>query len=537
MKLYNIIKPLIKKYKQKLLLFTITNVIIAIVSTTLPIISGRYIDELIQAPNMAVIYKFCLLLFFMSVFSILASYFVSMMSVVIKSKMSYDLNKKVVFHIQELPFIETKGMNYTYVNQRINSDSNILISFTISFFETCIVNVISFIIIFVYIFYINKVLAFCLLLLDLVYLFCFLCLKNKLLKTKEIVKDRGAKYYVALLEQLDKIKFLKISGKKDSFRLYLDKNFNELLEIVIKNQRLSFLFQSSETIIFMISQILLFIIGGINIINGNLTIGTFSILSGYFSKLITSTKSLISLGNNYIDAKTAMILMSEFLERKPEQKGILKVDDIDKINIDTLNFGYGIPLITDLSISFKKGKIYCISGANGAGKTTLLDIIMGCFNNSIEDSIFFNDISLKKFDLEYLYKNKVSYCLQHPIIIKGNLQDNVLVDNRDVEPEKLNILIKEFGFDDSYFTENMNDLSKELQEGNLSGGEQQKISIIRTLIKDCDVMLFDEPTSSLDFNSKLFFIEEIKRISTSKIIIIVTHDQNLINICDLNLEL
>ena len=66
----------------------------------------------------------------------------------------------------------------------------------------------------------------------------------------------------------------------------------------------------------------------------------------------------------------------------------------------------------------------------------------------------------------------------------------------------------------------------------LSLGEKQKICLIRTFLKDSSVLLFDEPTSSLDILSKKYFIEKIKSISANKIVIIVTHDLELIKICN-----
>ena len=81
------------------------------------------------------------------------------------------------------------------------------------------------------------------------------------------------------------------------------------------------------------------------------------------------------------------------------------------------------------------------------------------------------------------------------------------------------------------------DVSVNDSNSNLSGGEKQKIAIIRQLMQCPDVMLFDEPTSALDKESRVFFIEYLKKIKKNHIIVIVSHDNNLINQCDFTIDL
>lgn len=78
--------------------------------------------------------------------------------------------------------------------------------------------------------------------------------------------------------------------------------------------------------------------------------------------------------------------------------------------------------------------------------------------------------------------------------------------------------------------------AESIQNTNFSGGEKQKISIIRTILKDAEVLIFDEPTSALDQISIENFIQIIRSVKNNKIIIIITHDHRLIEISDISYD-
>ena len=100
---------------------------------------------------------------------------------------------------------------------------------------------------------------------------------------------------------------------------------------------------------------------------------------------------------------------------------------------------------------------------------------------------------------------------------------------------KVSICVKNFGL----IEKNCEIGNKIINEtnSNVSGGEKQKIAIIRQLISNPDVLLFDEPTSALDEESKNFFIKYLKKIKDGHIVILVTHDKDLVRECDAVLAL
>ena len=159
---------------------------------------------------------------------------------------------------------------------------------------------------------------------------------------------------------------------------------------------------------------------------------------------------------------------------------------------------------------------------------------LGLLNKEAQKSgnVTINGVSLKKCDLKEIRKTHIGVSEQEPSLLNdtiaanlflGDTEDRVsyefVLDILDMEPyinrlpDKLNTVIT-------------------AKNNNLSGGEKQKISIARVLLRNPDIMVFDEPTSALDSKATEQFIQYLVNIKSSKIILIVTHSSDIINICD-----
>ena len=154
---------------------------------------------------------------------------------------------------------------------------------------------------------------------------------------------------------------------------------------------------------------------------------------------------------------------------------------------------------------------------------------------SYQGTVFFNSINARDIDHYELRKNHISFVDQNSILINSSIHENICLDN-EVSKE----ILKEYliGFKlinsiesvDSFLSKNINELST-----NVSGGESQKICIIRELIRNKKIMIFDEPSSNLDLESKIYFLKILNEIKKNHIIIIVTHDKVILDNLDGNI--
>jgi ABC-type bacteriocin/lantibiotic exporter with double-glycine peptidase domain len=195
-------------------------------------------------------------------------------------------------------------------------------------------------------------------------------------------------------------------------------------------------------------------------------------------------------------------------------------------------------LIKNLSLTFKKGSITGLYGESGSGKTTLLLIICGLLNVN-KGNYLINNIKIRK-NLNIDWNGKISYMSQTPYIIDNSLKHSIffekeLAKNKDLinktkelfKKFNLSHLIKFLGF------ENLNISLR----GTLSAGEKQRIAFIRCLINSPQIFILDEPTASLDEKNEKILINELLKIKKTSIVIMATHNKNLIKYFDKTISL
>ena len=170
-------------------------------------------------------------------------------------------------------------------------------------------------------------------------------------------------------------------------------------------------------------------------------------------------------------------------------------------------------VLNDLSFDFIGPGIFVISGSNGSGKTTLVNAILGLY------AIDSGELSLT---VDKKYNNPISFMPQKPGFIPGSLKDNIIFLREDIQinnQEIINLL--------EIFDLHFSDLEEPLN--NRSGGEMQKIGLVRNLLSESPILILDEPSNNLDANSLKILKGKILELSKSKMIILISHDSNFIN--------
>lgn len=190
----------------------------------------------------------------------------------------------------------------------------------------------------------------------------------------------------------------------------------------------------------------------------------------------------------------------------------------------------------DISYSFEEGKIYAIKGKSGSGKTTLLSLISG-LEKCNEGDIFFENKNLKKINLD-IYRNThigivfQSYNLLPYLTAIENIELSMYITKEKInnKKEKALELMKSVGLSERY-------AKRKILK--LSGGEQQRIAIARSLAYDAKVIIADEPTGNLDKETEKEILNILKKIAKekNKCIIIVTHSENVCKEADVVYEL
>ena len=197
------------------------------------------------------------------------------------------------------------------------------------------------------------------------------------------------------------------------------------------------------------------------------------------------------------------------------------------LEIKNLNYQYPNSdfKLTNINLTFSENKIYTILGKNGSGKTTLLNLILGLIKQPI-NTLFYNGIDLKVLKqkekahiMAYVPQaSGASYLTAYETIMLGRSSYFL------INPTKNDKLIVEKTIEELNLTK-----FKNKKVSQLSGGEAQLVSIARCLAQMSDIIIFDEPTSSLDITNEMVILNLAKELATkfNKKIIISIHDLNL----------
>ena len=205
---------------------------------------------------------------------------------------------------------------------------------------------------------------------------------------------------------------------------------------------------------------------------------------------------------------------------------------LENINYSYIDGGYERQILKDLSYSFEEGKFYTVLGPSGSGKTTLLSIIAG-LDTPNSGEIFFEGKNIKEIGLHKYRRNSISIVFQqYNLISYLTAVENVLLamsetDNK-LPKDRKNVaynLLERFGIVRTKANRMVNQLS---------GGEQQRVAIARSLASNVNLIFADEPTGNLDTATEKEIISIFKELAHDfgKTIIVVTHSDTVSALSD-----
>ena len=536
-------KIYLQKYKIKIIIYLIINVLIGFFVILNPYITGNFIDTLVEGNGMASVYRFCLIFAFINIIRLFLSYVKIIIYTKVQSMIAHEFSQDVIQYMQNLSLSYINEKDTDYLTQVINGDTNVLVAFCIDLFRNFIVNTINIIIPLIILIRINAFVTAVLLVFISMYIFIYINFKKLLYIQNKALLIKQDTFLVKLLEQLKFTKYIKVHVIDNIFRKKMDILFNKLLNESLKSQKLNYIYFSLDSIVTSMAQIALFVLGGYLILAGNFTLGMFSVFSMYFNMILGSAKFFFDFGKKYQESLVSYDRLREIFESALETYGNEELPNIYKIQVKKLNFSFDELLnqkvINELSVEFRKNNIYGIVGHNGSGKSTFINLLLGLYIKESQGKIYFNGRPMHQLNMLKLRREHIGLAEQKPILLNASILTNLVLDaeRKNISEDTLAFFLDHLGLSDviNKFPDKLETIIDE-NSSNLSGGEQQKISIIRLLLKDPDVMIFDEPTSAFDFTSSLKFMSLLKGIKHNKIILIVTHDKNIIEQCDALVE-
>ncbi len=184
--------------------------------------------------------------------------------------------------------------------------------------------------------------------------------------------------------------------------------------------------------------------------------------------------------------------------------------------------GVGVPVLHDLCLSIPKGKMVALVGKSGAGKSTILDLLLGLYTPD-KGCIHIDGRDMKDFDLS-VWREKIGVVTQEPFILSESIEKNIRFGKLDASHEEM--IQAATMAHVHHFVSNLKE-GYQTQVGErgyrLSGGEKQRLALARALIRDPEILIFDEPTSHLDSISEELIQHSLEKLRGEKTLIIVAH--------------
>ena len=266
------------------------------------------------------------------------------------------------------------------------------------------------------------------------------------------------------------------------------------------------------------------------IFNAKMSLGEFFSLFIYSFFIFTPLSNLGMIASQYQEAKASNEQLEEILkiplEKKPENAK--KVKQIKSIEYKDVSFSYetnDVSSVKNINLGLNEGKIAAFVGPSGSGKSTLLKLLVGLYKPT-SGKLLLNGIDSKEVDFDEIRK-KIGFVSQETQLFAGTIRENLLfVNPKASDKECLRVL--KLASISHIMDRGKQGLSTIIGEGGikLSGGERQRLAIARALLREPELLIFDEATSSLDSLTEkeiTLTIKEILKVRPGIITVLVAH--------------
>lgn len=339
----------------------------------------------------------------------------------------------------------------------------------------------------------------------------FSYISNKI-KYKKITEDEELQKME--MDTISSLYYLQYIGLKEYFiNMHTTKNRSILHKISFKEKLIESLFQLFLNYYGIISKIIVIVIPMFFV--DDYTPGIIVMLYYFYDLIVLMVDKSQKIFESKNELKIYRDDIDSLINNDKCSGELTDQDEICIFKAEGLGYAYNKTLFSNLNIEINKGDKILISGKNGSGKSTLLKVLSGQYDNYM-GSIKVHESNAKK-QLDCISK-RFSFAHSTPIIISGNMHENILL-GREIDKTICKKYITRFSLSDL--------TDKKLKSFNLliSGGEAQKISIIRSIVENKHIIFWDEPTNNLDAQSKEQIINILK--DPNYTIVFTTHDSSL----------
>ncbi len=279
---------------------------------------------------------------------------------------------------------------------------------------------------------------------------------------------------------------------------------------------------------------LVMLVWGVYLIkDGTITGGALIGAVMFAGRAVAPLGSVVSLATRYHGARAAMVSLDRLMElpteREPGKNYIANHKLSGRIGLHELSFAYpdqgddaSPRVLKGINLHFEPGERVAILGRIGSGKSTVLRLLAALYQPT-EGMVQVDGIDLRQIDPAD-FRARVGFVSQEPRLFNGSLRENVLMGRANIDPTHLIQVARLTGLDRVVASHPKGwELSVGEMGGMLSGGQRQLVALARCLVTRPQILLMDEPTSSMDAQSEVIFLRQLKEAAGTRTLVMVTH--------------
>lgn len=516
--------------KVKLVVCVILSVIVTGLSLVPPKVTQVMVDDIIPNRDMSGLIKIILFLLAVYVVQYTISFVRAYFLRIAGDKIIVDLKKDIFAKAQYLPLSYYDKTSTGSVINRVNSDSVVLQNFIMRISQEGITQAFLLVGIMVIMLIMNwKLTILSLLPVPLVVIGGRIFGKKIGPKYRRLWL-RSSHISTLLADTIPGVRVIKSFTNEDSiigkFKAYCDDWYQEDKKAGI----IASVFPNVMTFLITCGSVIIWLVGGRWIIgtnDGEISIGLLVSFISYASMFYAPVNFFANISDSYQSALASAEKIFDIIDAEPEHdfakgKELERMDG--KIEFKNVNFAFdrSKKVVDNVSFTINPGDIVGIVGTTGSGKSTLINLLMR-FYDDYEGEILIDDINIKDIDMKY-YRDQIGYVQQEPLMFKDTVFNNIAYGTPNAHVEQV-IYAADVANAHGFISRLPDSYDTYLGERGigLSGGEKQRLSIARAVMKNPSILIFDEATAAVDSETEELIQQAIERLIRGRTTLMIAH--------------
>ncbi|WP_069987499.1 ABC transporter ATP-binding protein [Massilioclostridium coli] len=530
------LKKFLRPYLKQTIIGSVAKLVEAILELLLPLLMARIIDVGIHNMDIPYIWKTGILMLGVIIVGLgsatLCQYFAS----VTCQNVGNDIRRELIQKISQLSYQELDQFgNATLINRLTNDVNQVVmaVAYLIRLVSRAPFLCIGALVMSIYI---DPQLSLVFVVLIPIFVLVLVVIMKKTVPLYQNAQRKLDRLGQVLRENLSGVRVIRAFARHEKERERMDEATEQLARANIHVTNLSALMNPITSVVMNAGIIVLLYFGGISVNAGNLTQGSIVALINYVTQILMALIIVANLVVLFTKASASANRINEVLTCDVSVKDQQAERELDPtapfVEFDHVSFGYNQKeVLEDISFTLPVGNILGVVGTTGSGKSTLINLIPRFYDVN-QGEVRFGGKPVKQLAQDYL-RSKITIVPQKTVLFSGSIADNIRWGKEDATEQEIIEALKAAQAYDFVKTLNKG-IHSQIHEGgkNFSGGQQQRLSIARALVRKPDLLILDDSLSALDYQTDLKLRRSLKEYLKNGTIIIVSQRISSVTLAD-----